>query len=238
MRCSPSTSTTPCAKRWPTSASICRRWPNASPMRRSATVASVAWPLVSWTRWRPSACPAWATGFAMSTACSASASSTASRSRRPTTGSRAAIHGNSSGPKSTTACASVAMYKSVRATTRPTALPTGSTRTTCWPWPTTPSFRATARRRPTRCVCGRHAPPKRSTFLPSTRATTWSRSRARTSRKTFRACSTRMTQRHRAVSCDCIRSTFSAAPACRIYCAAICATTPPSIIWVTRSAST
>jgi starch phosphorylase len=88
--------------------------------------------------------------------------------------------------------------------------------------------RATARRPPTRCGCGRRAPPKKSTSRPSTAATTWARWRARTSRRTCRACSTPTTPRPRAASCGCTRNIFSAAPACRTCCAATCATTRPS----------
>ena len=92
-------------------------------------------------------------------------------------------------------CASAAACEQrARATTRGAA--TGSTRTTCSRWPTTPSFPATARERHQHAaaVVGR-ARPTRSTCRPSTAATTCARGREQEpARRTSRACSTRTTR--------------------------------------------
>ncbi len=206
--------------------SIWRCCPNWSRTLPWATAAWAGWRPVSSIRWPRSACPASATASATTTACFASASSTADRSSHPTTGSPTATPGSSRGPRSAIACALVAIWS--RSAVVPMRECAGWVPMTCWRWPTTTSSPATAPRRPTRCGCGRRAPPRRSTSAPSTRATTSARSRARTTRKTSAECSTPMTRLCRAASCACVRNTSSARPACRTSFTAISAPTPAS----------
>ena len=62
-------------------------------------------------------------------------------------------------PRPPTGCASAAGWRKWAAG-RPRWC-AGSTPTTCWPWPTTPSSRVMAPRPPTPCACGAPRPPKR-----------------------------------------------------------------------------
>ena len=105
---------------------------------------------------------------------------------------------------------------------------TGSTRTTCWPWPSTPSSPATARRPPTRCACGRPRRPRRSTCSAFNRGDYMEAVESKNhseniSRVLYPDDSTpsgrelRLNQEY-----------FFVSASCRTSCAATCATTPTS----------
>ena len=137
-------------------------------------------------------------------------------------------------PEVPTACASAAACSSRRAQ-RPWRC-TGSTPRTCWPWPTTPSSRATALQATNTLRLWSAKATEEIDLSAFNRGNYMRRGGgARTIRRTSRACSTPTTPRHPAGAAAAPGILLRQRQRCRTCCAATCATTPTSTRCPTRS---